>query len=174
MAHHHPPHPALSAGASDLQRAGEDLVSLLERSGAALATVARRLEEEFADRFAADGVNPLAVARRVRRLERDLPELKARCQEVIAAKQELADAARSLLRGNRETLQALAARSGAPRHDDAAAVAAFDGALNEWDAQLRRAREAGGVVDGVGGCVLGGGGYSAEGLNAALARSNLQ
>lgn len=53
---------------SDLAIAGEDLIALLERSGGTLTSVARRLEEEFADRFA-DGVSgphapPHALPRR--------------------------------------------------------------------------------------------------------------
>jgi hypothetical protein len=47
----------LSAGSSDLAVAGEDLIGLLERSGTTLAQVARRLEEEFADRFSDVGVS---------------------------------------------------------------------------------------------------------------------
>lgn len=105
-----PPRPSmaapLSAGAGELQIAGEDLLGALDRSSATLAAVARRLEEEFAGRFA-DGVrarlrrrghararhapppcsapaqqrlrpcpcprpqvNPLSIARRIKRLER--------------------------------------------------------------------------------------------------------
>lgn len=95
----------------------------------------------------------------------DLPELKEQCQALISAKQELTDSARSLLRANRDQLQALAAKSGAPPHDDDAPAAAFDAALGEWDRQMRRAREAGAGA---------GGDYSSQALNLALARSNLQ
>ncbi|KIY99690.1 hypothetical protein MNEG_8269 [Monoraphidium neglectum] len=155
----------LSAGSSDLAVAGEDLIGLLERSGTTLAQVARRLEEEFADRFSDVGVNPLAIIKRIRRLERDLPELKEQCQALITTKQELTDSARQLLHSNRDQLQALNARSGAPQHDDAAVVGAFDSAIGEWDSQMRRAREN-----------AGGGGlaYTTQALNLALARSNLQ
>ncbi|KAI8468571.1 MAG: hypothetical protein J3K34DRAFT_470752 [Monoraphidium minutum] len=174
----------LSAGSSDLQVAAEDLIGLMERSGTALALVARRLDEEFATRFKDAGVNPLEIIKRIKRLERELPELKDQCQALISTKQarqpppptsapalgartalELTDAARQLLRGNRDQLQALVARSGAPPHGAAAAAGALGAALEEWDAQMRRAREgeAGGGLD-----------YDARELNLALARSNLQ
>jgi hypothetical protein len=79
--------------------------------------------------------------------------------------QELTDSARKLLRANRDQLQHLVARSGAPQHADDAAADAFAGSLEEWDGQMRRARERG---------AAGGLDYSAQGLNMALARSNLQ
>jgi hypothetical protein len=47
----------LNATVSDLQIASEDLIVLLERSGTTLAAVARRLEDEFADRFSDVGVS---------------------------------------------------------------------------------------------------------------------
>jgi len=58
------------------------------------------------------------------------------------------------------------AKSGAAPHSDGAVTAAFNGCLEEWDGQMRQARERGGAVGGLD--------YSAQGLNLALARSNLQ
>lgn len=80
-------------------------------------------------------------------------------------RQELTDSARALLRANRDQLQQLTAKSGAPAHDDGDIAAAFGAAMGEWDAQMRRARDCG---------AAGGLEYSAQGLNLALARSNLQ
>lgn len=115
--------------------------------------------------------------------------MKDQCRAAVAAKQELADSARALLRSNRDQLAALGARSGAPAHADADVVAAFDAAVGEWDRQLRRrgaggaegeaagAKGAGGGNGGSGGAFgrrgAGAGHYSTDAVNAALARSNL-
>lgn len=155
----------LGASTSDLKIASEDLISLLERSSTTLAFVARRLEDEFAARFQDVGVNPLSIIKRIKRLERDLPDLKEQCQALISSKQELTDSARQLLHSNQQQLQQLCGKSGAPQHDDASVLSAFDASLEEWDAQMRRARE-----DGAGDGLA----YTAEALNIALARSNLQ
>jgi len=152
---------------SDLLTVSEDLVKLLEQSAATLATVAHRLDEEFANRFTGSQPNPAGIITRVKKLEQQLPKLRQQCQEIMSQKQELIDHARRELSSNTVQLQQLCNRSGAPPSEGSAAVyAGYSKALQDWDSSMgsRTAVDLGNQDAA----------YSKESLNWALAQSNLE
>ncbi len=100
---------------SNLRQSAEELISAIRKSEATLDSLARKLEEESATRFRRPGevslearsdmsvrafshvienlqiesiqVDPVQLAKRVRRLASELPELQAACQELLSLKQ---------------------------------------------------------------------------------------
>lgn len=99
---------------SNLRQSAEELISAIQKNEATLDSLARKLEEESAARFRRPGevskagndtcirasnnvqeylqvrsiqVDPVQLARRVRRLASELPELQAACQELLSLKQ---------------------------------------------------------------------------------------
>lgn len=107
----------------------------LERSEAALDHVSHKLQEEFDSRFAGS-VNPMQLTARIKGLERELPELKQQCQDLIRSKQELIDSSKKHLSGNRDLLQQLCTKSGLVRRQQDDSFKEFSTAISEWDRQI--------------------------------------
>ena len=68
---------------SDLLTVSEDLVKLLEQSAATLATVAHRLDEEFANRFTGSQVHMLLCACCMERLRSHDSNLSDACSRTL-------------------------------------------------------------------------------------------
>ncbi|KAK1268992.1 hypothetical protein QJS04_geneDACA022848 [Acorus gramineus] len=78
-----------------------------------LTFVRRELDKQF-DKSYPNNVNPCKLVSRIRRIQEELPSLKEQCRELLTAKQDLIDNARSILVGNRSLLQRLQASCGLP------------------------------------------------------------
>lgn len=128
--------------------------------------VAHTLENEFAERFGNTGANPQEIAKRLRKLQRELPGLKQECQALLSCKQELIDSARRLLDANNSQLQHLCSRAGFTPPDDQGVHDAYSRAVREWEGQVL-AKRAGVMEDAP---VQ----YSVQKLNMALARARLE
>eukprot|EP00775_Hariotina_reticulata_P006432 gene6432-6662_t len=124
----------------DLLSTSNDLLTSLDRSAVALNMIAHTLENEFAERFGHTGANPLEVAKRLRRLQRDLPALKQECQALLSAKQELIDSAQRVLDNNSSQLQQLSSKAGFSLPDDQGVHDAYSTAVQEWEEQLLHRR----------------------------------
>jgi hypothetical protein len=128
------------------------MAALLARGQATLDTLGARLEAEFAARFcappsgqaaaAAGPVDPCALAQRARRLERELPALRAEAEAAAAARRALAERAAALLGGSRARLHELSVRAGLAPPRDQREGGAFDAAV--WAAGEAAAAGAGG------------------------------
>mmetsp|Transcript_15071 Transcript_15071/g.32673 ORF Transcript_15071/g.32673 Transcript_15071/m.32673 type:complete len:158 (-) Transcript_15071:722-1195(-) len=123
---------------SELKRSAEDLIALLQKSEATLDHVSRKLEEEFAHRFKDSKVDPMSLAKRLKRLADEVPALKAECQTLLQRKQALIDAAKRQLLSNRTTVQQLCARAGVPVEDDSSTFEGFTDVISQWDCQVAR------------------------------------
>lgn len=150
----------------DLLGTSRDLLTSLDRSAATLNMVAHTLENEFAERFGNTGANPQEIAKRLRKLQRELPGLKQECQALLSCKQELIDSARRLLDANNSQLQHLCSRAGFTPPDDQGVHDAYSRAVREWEGQVL-AKRAGVMEDAP---VQ----YSVQKLNMALARARLE
>ncbi|KAK9804192.1 hypothetical protein WJX72_000213 [[Myrmecia] bisecta] len=118
-----------------LAAATESLVICLDKAAADLDFVSHRLEEEFQQRYGSTTADPMCLLKRIKRLQRDLPEVRSECHAVLEAKQNLIDAAKRQLTGNRDTLQRLQSKVGIPKQEDDETFAAFCAALSEWEAK---------------------------------------
>ncbi|URE38692.1 hypothetical protein MUK42_07261 [Musa troglodytarum] len=98
--HHH--HPAV-----------DDVMKVLSRASRDLLLVQRQLDQEF-QRSYPDDVNPCKIVARIKKIQEDLVSLKELCRELLAEKQDLIDKTRSVLVGQRHSLQMLLASSGLP------------------------------------------------------------
>jgi hypothetical protein len=109
---------AIAYRPAQLSAAAGELSALLARGQATLDAVAARLEAEFSERFSSSSssgkaaADPCELARRVRRLERELPLLKQEAEAAALARRALAERAAETLGGGRARLHALSARSG--------------------------------------------------------------
>lgn len=143
---------------SNLRQSAEELISAIQKNEATLDSLARKLEEESAARFRRPGeVDPVQLARRVRRLASELPELQAACQELLSLKQGLVDAAQQQLASNYARLRAVCEAAGA-QHADDSVYGSFQEAVGEWNRKLQHGHVA-----------AAGGQLSRQDLNAALA-----
>ncbi|KAK9822805.1 hypothetical protein WJX81_000337 [Elliptochloris bilobata] len=116
---------------TSLPAATEHFLTSLEKAEADLKAVARRFEEEFQERCGGVAVNPLSILQRIKKLERELPQVREECCAVLEAKQALVDAAHRGLAGNHAAVVQLQGRAGLPPGDDAA-LRDFAGAVAEW------------------------------------------
>ncbi|PNH02111.1 hypothetical protein TSOC_011939 [Tetrabaena socialis] len=124
--------------AINLRQSADELISALEKGEATLGQIAHKLEEEAERRHCKAGeVNPLQLAKRIRRLASELPELQASCQELLSSKQGLLDAAQRQLAANFARLKQLCDAAGAQPVDDGAFIS-FQGALGEWNSKLHQ------------------------------------
>uniref|UniRef100_A0A2N9ICB6 Protein FAM33A n=1 Tax=Fagus sylvatica TaxID=28930 RepID=A0A2N9ICB6_FAGSY len=76
---------------------------------------------------------------RIKKVQEDLLTLKEQCHELLKAKQDLIDKARTTLVGNRTLLQQMQASVGIPLISDSddPAFANFNQIVDEWEAQVR-------------------------------------
>jgi hypothetical protein len=118
-----------------LASAADDLAALLARGQATLDALSARLEAEFATRFdsssssSTSSIDPCALAQRARRLERELPSLRAEAEAAAAARRALAERAALLLGGTRARLHELSVRAGLAPPRDQREGATFDAAV---------------------------------------------
>ncbi|GMY21054.1 spindle and kinetochore-associated protein 2 [Fagus crenata] len=95
--------------------------------------VQHRLEKEFQQE------NPMKLLSRIKKVQEDLLTLKEQCHELLKAKQDLIDKARTTLVGKRTLLQQMQASVGIPfiSDSDDSAFANFNQIVDEGEAQVR-------------------------------------
>ncbi|KAL0312182.1 UNVERIFIED_CONTAM: hypothetical protein Sradi_5617500 [Sesamum radiatum] len=123
-------------------QAVDGLLSLFSKANRDLSTVHNKLHKEFQQVYP-DHANPMKLVARLKKIEEEMSSLKDQCRELLAAKQDLIDKARTLLVGNRTLLQRLQASSGAPVTSDAddPAFASFNQIIDEWTLQVKSRTE---------------------------------
>ncbi|XP_058067808.1 uncharacterized protein LOC131217081 [Magnolia sinica] len=116
----------------------DDLQNLLTKANNDLSVVQHRLEKEFQNTYP-DNVNPSKLVSRIKKIQDDLSSLKEQCRELLAAKQDLIDEARTTLVGNRSLLQRMQASSGLPITSDSVDLAYtnLNQVIDEWTVQIR-------------------------------------
>ncbi|GFR40653.1 hypothetical protein Agub_g1238 [Astrephomene gubernaculifera] len=114
----------------------DDLIVALQKGEAALEQIAHKLEEEAERRFCKGGeVNPLQLAKRVRKLASELPELQNSCRDLLSSKQGLVDAAQRQLAANHARLKKLCEAAGMQPGDEDA-FQSFQASMSEWNSKL--------------------------------------
>ncbi|KAL2236890.1 UNVERIFIED_CONTAM: hypothetical protein Sindi_0880700 [Sesamum indicum] len=123
-------------------QAVDGLLSLFSKANRDLSTVHNKLHKEFQQVYP-DNANPMKLVARLKKIEEEMSSLKDQCRELLAAKQDLIDKARTLLVGNRTLLQRLQVSSGAPVTSDAddPAFASFNQIIDEWTLQVKSRTE---------------------------------
>ncbi|KAL0393909.1 UNVERIFIED_CONTAM: hypothetical protein Slati_4357100 [Sesamum latifolium] len=123
-------------------QAVDGLLSLFSKANRDLSTVHNKLHKEFQQVYP-DHANPMKLVARLKKIEEEMSSLKDQCRELLAAKQDLIDKARTLLVGNRTLLQRVQASSGAPVTSDAddPAFASFNQIIDEWTLQVKSRTE---------------------------------
>ncbi|KAG6739190.1 hypothetical protein POTOM_056776 [Populus tomentosa] len=83
--------------------------------------------------------NPVKLVNRIKKVQGDLTVLKDQCQELLAAKQDLIDKARTVLVGNRNLIQRMEVSIGVDVTGDAEdpAFVNFNQIIDEWTTQVR-------------------------------------
>ncbi|KAJ4959409.1 hypothetical protein NE237_026520 [Protea cynaroides] len=115
----------------------ENLANLFTQANHDLTVVHHRLEKEFQQIYP-ENANPMKLVSRIKKIQEDLSTLKEHCRELLAAKQDLIDKAKTVLVGNRSSLQRMQASSGIPitRDSDDPALSNFNQIIDEWTAQI--------------------------------------
>ncbi|KAL6524221.1 hypothetical protein OROMI_031316 [Orobanche minor] len=115
----------------------DGLMSLFSKANRDLLTVQNKLDKEFQQVYP-DYANPMKLVSRLKKIEEEMSSLKDQCRELLAAKQDLIDKARTLLVGNRTQLQRLQASTGVPVISDAddPAYMSFNQIIDEWATQV--------------------------------------
>ncbi|KAJ0031663.1 hypothetical protein Pint_12536 [Pistacia integerrima] len=88
--------------------ATDGLVNLLTRANHDLSMIQYKLEKEFQQVYP-ENANPMKLVSRIKKVQEDLSTLKEQCRELLAAKQDLIDKARTTLVGNRSLVQKMQA-----------------------------------------------------------------
>ncbi|XP_073055436.1 uncharacterized protein [Primulina eburnea] len=80
---------------------------------------------------------------RLKRIEGEMSSLKDQCRELLAAKQDLIDKARTVLVGNKALVQRLQVSAGIPIacDDDDLSYENFNQIIDEWTVQVRAKTE---------------------------------
>ncbi|KAL0016581.1 hypothetical protein SO802_003650 [Lithocarpus litseifolius] len=119
-------------------QATDGLVNLFTRASHDLTVVQHRLEKEFQQVYP-DNANPMKLVSRIKKVQEDLLILKEQCRELLTAKQDLIDKARTTLVGNRTLLQQMQPSVGIPlvSNSDDPAFANFNQIVDEWAVQVR-------------------------------------
>ncbi|KAL6501886.1 hypothetical protein OROGR_027019 [Orobanche gracilis] len=115
----------------------DGLMSLFSKANRDLLTVQNKLDKEFQQVYP-DYANPMKLVSRLKKIEEEMSSLKDQCRELLAAKQDLIDKARTLLVGNRTQLQRLHSSTGVPVISDAddPAYVNFNQIIDEWATQV--------------------------------------
>ncbi|KAI3473015.1 hypothetical protein Pfo_030098 [Paulownia fortunei] len=123
-------------------QAVDGLLSLFSKANRDLSTVHNKLYKEFQQVYP-DHANPMKLVARLKKIEEEMSSLKDQCRELLAAKQDLIDKARTLLVGNRTLLQRLQASTGVCVSSDAddPAYASFNQIIDEWAMQVQSRKE---------------------------------
>ncbi|XP_076958451.1 uncharacterized protein LOC143634181 [Bidens hawaiensis] len=119
-------------------QAVDGLVNLLTKANNDLTVVHNRLDKEFRQVYP-DNANPMKLVARIKKIQDQLPSLKDQCQELLSAKQDLIDKARTTIVGNRASSQRLQASMGIPVTNDSddPAYTNFNEVIDEWALQVR-------------------------------------
>ncbi|KAL9338680.1 hypothetical protein Peur_067695 [Populus x canadensis] len=119
-------------------QATDSLVNLFTKANNDLTLVQLKLEREFQQIYP-DNANPVKLVNRIKKVQGDLTVLKDQCQELLAAKQDLIDKARTVLVGNRNLIQRMEVSIGVDVTGDAEdpAFVNFNQIIDEWTAQVR-------------------------------------
>ena len=123
-----------------LNEACESFIASLEKAQAELDQIANRLEEEFCARYKGSSINPMDVLTRINKIRHELPVLANECAEVLQAKQECVDAAKSHLSTNGTELSRLQRRAGIDDHhnnEEVEMLQAFKAAVEELESKMR-------------------------------------
>lgn len=118
-------------------KAMDGLVNLFTKANHDLNVVQHRLEKEFQQIYP-ENANPMKLVSRIKKIQDDVSSLKEQCGELLAAKQDLIDKARTTLVGNRISLQRLQASTGVPITSDSddPAYSNFNQIIDEWTVQV--------------------------------------
>ncbi|KAK6237065.1 hypothetical protein SCA6_012402 [Theobroma cacao] len=119
-------------------QAADNLVNLFSKANHDLLVVHYRLEKEFQQIYP-DNANPMKLVSRIKKIQEELSSLTEQCRELLSAKQDLIDKARTTLVGNRNLLQHMQAPMGIPVTSDSddPAFANFNQIIEEWTVQVR-------------------------------------
>ncbi|CAL1353057.1 unnamed protein product [Linum trigynum] len=119
-------------------QAADGLVLLLMKAHHDLAAVQSKLEKEFQQTYP-DNANPVKLVNRIKKIQEEVSGLKEQCGELLAAKQELIDKARTVLLGNNIVIQRMQVSTGiSPTTvDEDPAFADFNQVIDEWSTQVR-------------------------------------
>ncbi|EOY29294.1 Uncharacterized protein TCM_036881 [Theobroma cacao] len=98
-------------------QAADNLVNLFSKANHDLLVVHYRLEKEFQQIYP-DNANPMKLVSRIKKIQEELSSLTEQCRELLSAKQDLIDKARTTLVGNRNLLQHMQAPMGIPVTSD--------------------------------------------------------
>ncbi|KAI7747178.1 hypothetical protein M8C21_010662 [Ambrosia artemisiifolia] len=125
-------------GGDDHHHAVDGLVNLFIKANNDLNIVQNRLDKEFRQIYP-DNANPMKLVARIKKIQDELPSLKEQCRELLSAKQDLIDKARTTIVGNRTSLQRLQTSMGIPVTNDSddPAYTNFNEAIDEWAQQVR-------------------------------------
>ncbi|KAK9947234.1 hypothetical protein M0R45_012666 [Rubus argutus] len=118
--------------------ATEGLVRLLTKANHDLTVVQHRLDTEFQQIYP-ESANPMKLVSRIKKIQQDLSTLEEQCRELLTAKQDLIDKARTTLVGNRNLVQRMEASMGISPSSDTndSAFANFNLIIDEWKVQAR-------------------------------------
>ncbi|CAI0438580.1 unnamed protein product [Linum tenue] len=104
----------------------DGLVILLMKAHHDLAAVQFKLEKEFQQTYP-ENANPVKLVNRIKKMQEEVSGLKEQCRELLAAKQELVDKARSIMLGNNNVIQRMQVSTGiSPTTVDDPAFADFN------------------------------------------------
>ncbi|KAH6804536.1 spindle/kinetochore-associated protein [Perilla frutescens var. frutescens] len=124
-------------------QAVDGLLSMFSKANRDLSAVHNRLNKEFQQTYP-DRANPMKLVERLKKIEEEMSSLKDQCRELLSAKQDLIDKARTLLVGNRTMLQRLQASTGVPVNAAAAdddVYESFNQVIDEWAIQVKSRKE---------------------------------
>ncbi|KAA3458079.1 spindle and kinetochore-associated protein 2 [Gossypium australe] len=119
-------------------QAADNLVNLFTKANHDLLVVQYRLEKEFQQIYP-DNANPMKLVSRIKKIQEELSSLTEQCRELLSAKQDLIDKARTILVGNRNLLQRMQASTGTSLTSDSddPALTNFNQIIDEWTDQVR-------------------------------------
>ncbi|KAG7024402.1 hypothetical protein SDJN02_13216, partial [Cucurbita argyrosperma subsp. argyrosperma] len=138
-------------------QAADGLTNLFTKANHDLSVVQYRLEKEFQQIYpdsiilhilsgkheyesvVAQLANPMKLALRIKKIRDDISTLKEQCREVLMAKQDVIDKARTVLVGNRNMVHKMQASMGKPfvSDDDDPAFVQFKQITEEWTTQVQ-------------------------------------
>ncbi|KAL2454738.1 hypothetical protein Adt_13768 [Abeliophyllum distichum] len=120
----------------------DGLLNLFSKANRDLSMVHNKLDKEFQQVYP-DHDNPMKLVSRVKKIEEEMSSLKDQCRELLAAKQDLIDKARTILVGNRLMVQRLQSSTGVPvtSENGNTAYASFNQIIDEWTTHVRSRTE---------------------------------
>ncbi|XP_042039328.1 uncharacterized protein LOC121785053 isoform X2 [Salvia splendens] len=123
-------------------QAVDGLLNLFTKANRDLSAVQNKLHKEFQQVYP-DHANPMKLVERLKKIEEEMSSLKDECRELLAAKQDLIDKARTVLVGNRTMLHKLQSSTGVPHTGDADddAFESFNQVIDEWAVQVKSRKE---------------------------------